>query len=175
MQNAEINKYNIVNILLDKAAFSSFTFDCGFSLIFNCSSNENVKLPFSVRLTMESDWWFGNESEWNQTVREMTAGQNYAEPEEPVQAFKLAALRWTDGAAVRKTELSEEKLLITFVSGDSISILNRSDADCECAWEIAECGFSNSRPDDYWWISCDHTSGEIDYNIPAGSGVKLSD
>ena len=167
-KTVELNKHNIVNFLLDKAGFSSFTFDCNFSLIFNCNSRKNAKLPFSVRLIIENDWWFGDESEWKQIVREMTADQNYVEPDEPVLAFKLAALRWNTDGTVKKIELSEEKLLIIFESGDSISILNHSDYDCECAWEIVECGFSNSNPDGYWWISCD-TSGEIDYNIPTGS------
>ena len=161
----EINKQNIVNLLLDKAAFTSFWFGCNFSLIFECNRIENKKLPFSIRLSIEGDWWFGDEGEWKKIVEEMTAGQGYVEPSEPVLAFKLAALRWSDGSIIQKVNLSENKLLISFDSGETISISNHGDYDCECVWEIVECEYKNDVPNDYWWVSCD-TSGNIDYNIP---------
>ncbi|MDE6625233.1 MAG: hypothetical protein K2K56_02550 [Lachnospiraceae bacterium] len=164
----EINEKNIVNILLDKAGFSSFNFACNFSLIFDCHSMKNVKLPLSVRLNIESDWWFGNENEWRQIVKEMTASQSYIEPDEPVLAFKLAALRWSADSTIQKIDLSENKLLISFNSGDNITILNHTNYDCECAWEIVECGFNSAMPNDYWWVSCD-TLGNINYNIPSDS------
>lgn len=164
-RNMQINKHNIVNLLLDKAGFSFFRFDCNFSLIFQCNPIKNRKFPFSVRLSIEGDWWFGDEDEWKRTVEEMTAGQGYVEPDEPVLAFKLAALRWSDGSNIQKVNLSENKLFLSFDSGETISILNYADYDCECAWEIVECGYNDNKPDDYWWVSCD-TSGNIDYNIP---------
>lgn len=161
----EISKQNILNYLLEDADFLSFSFDCNFSLVFCCKQKDDIELPTYITLTIEGDWWFGNKSTWNHIVKEMTENNNYIEPEEPVLAFKLAALRWSDGAAISKIELSEKYLFISFYSGDSISISNQTNMDCEVTWEIVESGFDIKRRNHYWWVSCD-ILGNIDYNIP---------
>lgn len=164
----EINRHNIVNFLLEEADFLSFSFDSNFSLIFGCKQKNNMKLPFYIRLTIEGDWWFDDKNSWRKFVEEKTAHGNYIEPEEPVLAFKLAALRWSAGSTIQKIKLLENKLLILFCSGDSISISNYTDYDCEMTWEIVEYEFDIKVPNNYWWVSCD-TLGNIDYNIPATS------
>ncbi len=162
----EITSSNVANILLEGAAFCSFSFGCNFSLSFECKRREDVNLPFSICLSIEGDWWFGDENEWKRTVSEMTANRNCIEPEEPVLAFQLAALRWSSGSTISHVNLSADKLEIQFASGQCITILNQICDEGECAWEIIECSYDNELSGDYWWVSCDR-NGSINYNIPS--------
>lgn len=159
----KINEHNIVNVLLEGAVLSSFTFHTHFELRFSCERNKNTyekQLPFEIVLSIPGVLWFGNKNEWDGIVGKMTSGDNYIEPDEPVLAFKLAALRWKDGAVITSVNLSPEKLELKFACGECINISNIDEIDY--AWEINEYNpkdISNS-----WSVEC--YNGEISYNVP---------
>lgn len=160
-----MNEENIVNALLEGAGLSTFIFHTHFCLEFDCNTNKmfcGKRLPLRVTLTILGDWWFGNKEEWDETVRKMTKGFQFVEPDEPVLAFKLAALRWMEGATVKSVTLTSEKIVILFHCGEYITILNKNGSQGECPWEIFESGYEYTNI--CWSVVCDE--GEIYYNIP---------
>ena len=160
----DFDEDNIVKALLEGAGLSAFVFHTHFQLEFFCDTNKKYngkRLPHHVILTIQGDWWFGDKQEWDETVRKMTAGFTYVEPDEPVLAFKLAALRWTESSTVSSVALTPEKVVIMFHCGESITILNQDDCEGEPPWEIVESGYSSS--DSPWYAGC--AEGEIIYDI----------
>ena len=154
---------NIVNVILEEAKLESFIFDTNFRLKFECKVEkefEGKKLPREVTLSILSDWWFGNKENWDYTVKKMTEGCNFVEPEEPVLAFKLAALRWSDGSDIVSVNISAQEIDLMFRCGETVTILNNYKH--EIAWEIFETNFNNVN--DCWSVVCDE--GRIYYNIP---------
>ena len=113
-----------------------------------------------INLSISSDWWFGDKKEWDKIVDKLTNGFNFVEQDEPVLAFELAALRWTDGSVINSVDLSSEKLELKFECGASITIMNHTEMDY--AWEIYEEKFNdyNNR----WSVLCE--DGKIYYNMP---------
>ena len=87
-----LDEKNIVHALLEGAFLASFIFHTHFQLIFDCQRDKEFKdkkLPREITLSILSDWWFGDKEEWDRTVKRMTEGRDYVEPEEPVLAFKF--------------------------------------------------------------------------------------
>ncbi|MDE7422207.1 MAG: hypothetical protein K2N51_00685 [Lachnospiraceae bacterium] len=151
--STKIDVKNIVSILLEGASLGSFVFHTHFQLNFYCQVGKKIgekEIPREVRLSILSDWWFGDKEEWDKTVKKMTKEFAFIEPEEPVLAFKLAALRWSEGSVIRSTKLSSEKLEIIFECGESITILNNDEEDC--AWELHELNKENF--DNCWSVLC---------------------
>lgn len=145
------------------AGFSAFTFHTHFELRFRCDRNKNIagkSLPFEIVLCILSDWWFGSQKEWDKKVEELTAEENYIEPDEPVLAMKLVALRWREGSFITEVYFTPEKLELKFVCGECITISNHDEMDA--AWEIVE--YHAKDRNNSWSVSC--YNGEIDYNIP---------
>ena len=160
-----LTEENIVSALLEGAGLSSFIFHTHFQLVFSCDTNKKFgekKIPWEVTLTVLGDWWFGNKEKWDAMVRKMTDGFHFVEPDEPVLAFKLAALRWMDGSTISSVKLTREKMEILFECGESVTILNRNDSQGDYPWEMSACG--NKDADHCWSVICDE--GEIYYSIP---------
>lgn len=156
---------NLINDLLVGASLDEFIFNTIFKLVFCCDTKRKVSdknVPPRVSLSILGDWWFGDKDEWNKTVEKLTEGYNYVEPDEPVLAYKLAALRWNGDATITSVKLTEKELKIIFNYDDSITILNNAVEDS--SWEIWE--MSNNCIEDYkyWYVICE--DGEIFYNIP---------
>lgn len=161
---ANIDEENIVNALLEGAGLSSFTFHTNFVLKFCCKINKKFsekQLPMEVNLSIMSDWWFGDKEDWDKTVNKLTKEFNFVEPDEPVLAFKLAALRWSDGSDISYVHLSSEKIELIFDCGESITILNNNKEE-GLAWEIFECNFQDVN--NCWSMACEN--GEIYYSLP---------
>lgn len=161
---SDIGDKNIVNVLLEGAGLSSFTFHTSFQLLFCCDSRkkfDDKNIPNEITLSILGDWWFGNKKEWNMLVNKLTGGFHFIEPDEPVLAFKLAALRWSDGSIIDSVKLSSEKLQLRFECGDSITIMN-SDESSDCAWEIFERSCKNYS--NCWSVWCE--DGKVYHNVP---------
>lgn len=159
-----LDEKNIVHALLEGAFLASFIFHTHFQLIFDCQRDKEFKdkkLPREITLSILSDWWFGDKEEWDRTVKRMTEGRDYVEPEEPVLAFKLAALRWSGGTYIDSVNISPEKTELIFSGGEHITILNHDTEDC--AWEIYATNYKDHN--NCWSVLCDG-DGELSYDIP---------
>jgi hypothetical protein len=104
------------------AIFVGFRFGSNFTLFFDREDEakfEGKSLPWQIRLDLLEDWWFGNEREWREKVANDGVG---VEPEEPIKAFELAKLRWSEGAVVSSVVANETKLSISFENGTVIHV-----------------------------------------------------
>ncbi|MBE5995695.1 MAG: hypothetical protein E7247_25275 [Paenibacillaceae bacterium] len=148
------NKEKYLKTMLENAEFHYFTFHTNFLLGFICKQREiaGIQFPTEITLSILGDWWFGDENEWKSMVTKMTKESEFVEPDEPVKAFKLAALRWTEGAEIDSIELLQDRMKLHFRSGEIITIMNFCD-DEECAWEI--CNTYKRNNDDVFSIYCD--------------------
>lgn len=106
----------IINWLIN-SIFVGFRFGSNFTLFFDrqteASFNGKV-LPSQLKLELLEDWWFGNEKDWQLNVNKNGSG---VEPDEPVKAFELAKLRWSEGAIVKSVVADEQGLVLEFENG----------------------------------------------------------
>lgn len=99
------------------AIFIGFRFGSNFTLFFDRQDEagfEGKNLPWQIRLDLLEDWWIGNEQEWRQKVADKGEG---VEADEPVKAFELAKLRWSEGAVISSIIADEARLSISFENG----------------------------------------------------------
>ena len=107
----------LLNQWLVGAIFIGFRFGSNFTLFFDRQTEghfEGKSLPWQVRLDLLEDWWIGNEQEWSIKVSE---NGSVAEPDEPIKAFELTKLRWSEGAVIVSISADENKLSIFFENG----------------------------------------------------------
>lgn len=160
---------NILRVLLEGASLGSFLFHTHFQLNFYCEAGKKLgekEIPREVHLSILSNWWFGDKEEWDKTVKKLTEGLDFIEPEEPVLEFKLAALRRIEGASIQSVKLTSEKLEIIFECGEIITILNNGEEDC--AWELfnLDCDGNNHG----WYVVCE--GGDISSVMPRVLGKR---
>lgn len=149
---------NIVNALFEGAYLTEFVFHTGFRLKFSCEAGKTFgkkEIPHEVNLYISSNWRFGSESEWKNTVQKLVAGCNFIEPEEPVLAYKLAAIMWNGNAKVQSVDLTDESLKLNFENGEFINISNFEEPNSECAWEISNTNVFNDDNKDIFCVFCD--------------------
>ncbi len=151
-KNIDVNK--VVGLMLEGTVLDKFTFHTGFELTFSRISNEDNVLPIIIKLNIETKWWFGEFDEWNQKVKNCTEKLNIVEPDEPVLAFELAVLRWSEESMVEKVSIEKDYTTLTFSCGKSITLQNYDEIGC--AWELIECYPNNS-----WSVICENGEFEI--------------
>lgn len=144
---------NILRVLLEGASLGSFLFYTHFQLNFYCEAGKKLgekEIPREVRLSILSNWWFGDKEEWDKSVL----------------ASNLAALRWTEGSIIQSVKLTSEKLEIIFECGEIITILNNDEKDC--AWELfnLDCDGNNN----CWYVVCE--GGDISSFMPRVLGKR---
>ena len=141
INTTENNKNKVTDLLFNwlvGAGFSGFQFGTEFSLFFDKNSVNQYHgndLPCQLELHILSEWWFGSLENWKQDVNSRGVG---VEPCEPVQAFELAKLRWSEGSSVNTIDLSDEALIITFENNTVLVISLK--VDDEYAFSLAEKG-----------------------------------
>jgi hypothetical protein len=131
----------VAQAMLSGAGFSAFTFSTGFSLRFSrgrAGSLLGQPLPAEVELDLDGRWWLDDEHEWKAKVARL-APEGAVEPEEPVQAYELAALRWTEGATVVSVALSAGVISLRFQNGRTLTATRDADAEGR-AWTLTEIG-----------------------------------
>lgn len=154
---------SIVKDLLTNAVFDEFSFNTGFTLFFVCDRSKKINgknLPARIALSIESEWWFGEKTEWINTVSKLTKGYGFIEPEEPVLAYKLAALRWNGNSTITAVKLLKDRLILDF-NDETITISNQTIEDR--SWEIWEMKNCYTDDNDQWYVICDN---DIFLNIP---------
>lgn len=134
---------------LTGAGFSGFRFDTSFSLFFYrdvSASYMGSELPCASELHLLGDWWVGSTGEWHDKVDKLGVG---IEPDEPVKAYELTKLRWSEGTRVKNVSLSENVLAIAF-QDETICIAMQTDD--EYAILLKEPGVNEEEAQ--WSVTC---------------------
>lgn len=139
---------DVLRDLLVTKGFDGFSFDTGFRLRF--TGDDARKRPNALELHVEGEWWFGSKEEWALVVQRMSPA-GAAQPDEPVQAYHLALLRWSEGSEIASVILSPESLQVVTKSGTVISFSCRT-AGSDFAWWFEEPGVPESEAQ--WLVSC---------------------
>lgn len=114
----------LTQALLSNTYFEGFKFDTSFTLRFGRKSKDyfhGYELPAVVELYPLSDWWLYSQEVWVQRLTCFPTAET-EDPEEPVQAYELANLRWIGNSTVRSVILSDEELMISFENGKTITV-----------------------------------------------------
>ena len=132
MTRVENNKQKFqqfMNDLLCGMYFEGYKFDTSFTLRFGGSYSKNAsnkKLPMVIELCLLGDWWFYTEKEWS---RRLSIFKNSAKLDlegwsldEPLQAFELTRLRWSEGSEICSVSLESEVLEIKFKNERQLNI-----------------------------------------------------
>lgn len=136
---------------LSGALFVGFRFASNFTLYFDLQNEvhfEGQKLPWTFRLEILEDWWFGDKDEWLQKVSEK--GES-VQPDEPVKAFELAKLRWSGGVMVESISVNEKILTIVFENNIELHVQQTSED--EFAYSLSD--YSDSSSDCSWSLTLD--------------------
>ncbi|WP_052555571.1 hypothetical protein [Enhygromyxa salina] len=131
----------VAQALLSGAGFSAFTFSTSFSLRFSRDRPGSLlgyPLPAEVELDLDARWWLDDEQEWKAKVARL-APEGAVEPEEPVQAYELAALRWTEGTTVVSVVVSAGMISVRFGNGRLLTATGNAEDDGR-AWTLSETG-----------------------------------
>jgi hypothetical protein len=130
-----VRAQEVAEMMLVGAGFSGFAFDCGFRLWF---TRDSVSVqgaggnPSEIELTIESTWRIGDRASWEAKVK-LLAPPDAVEPEEPVQAFALALMRWSTGSKITSASLSDDELRLNLDGGTTLVIASQSEG---LAWQI---------------------------------------
>lgn len=149
--------------MLRNMSFTEFTFHTNFELKFSRCKNTELKgkhLPEEVKLAILTDWWFGSKEEWDNKVKQLTAGLNLIEPDEPVLSYELTCLRWMENSEVDSISFEDYNMKIMFKCGKSISISYYNEMDY--SWIISECNTNDLS--NRWNVICE--DGEFFVSIP---------
>ena len=150
VQDAKLGE-EVARSLLEGSGFAGFSFSTQFTLRFSRSRPDTYvgkALPAEIEIVLHGAWRFGEENDWRGHVMR-TAPTDAVEPEEPVQAWELAHLRWTDGATVQSVLVADGALWIRFENGRILTALAETD-DGDTAWAIAVAGVPE--PDSSWSV-----------------------
>ena len=118
------------------ASITSFRFGTAFSLELARPVDAHYKkskLPEFSEMVFLEEWWLGERSEWGKKVISRGAG---VEPDEPVKAFELAKLIWSEGNIVCDVSASENSISIKFENSEVIHIL--CNGEDEFAFSLTE-------------------------------------
>ena len=116
--------------------------------------------PEELALVLEDDWWVDSaEMNWSCFYNEL-APKNHIEPDEPVKAYLLALLRWSDGAVVKDVVFDDEKISIIFENNWKVSIsLKNKEESLFCLTGVSSMG-----NDSKWSVT--YENGEFYHSQP---------
>jgi len=104
---------------------TSFLFNQFFTLEFYKDQNTQSDAVY-IQLQILGDWWFGNKHEWDTKVNKYGKG---VEPEEPILAYELALLRWSDGSNIVDIVDQIDNIAILLENKNTIHISKKSYED----------------------------------------------
>lgn len=131
----------VARALLEGSGFAGFAFSTHFTLRFSRSkpgSYSGHQLPAEVELVLRDTWWLGDEAAWRDNVARL-APAGAVEPDEPVQALELAALRWTTGTRVESVVVTNGALSVRFENGRVLTASAELE-EGDTAWSIVAAG-----------------------------------
>jgi hypothetical protein len=155
----------IINSLLVGTSFVGFTFHTSFLLRFqrNNPYDKKLKLPTTLELHLDTDWWFDSIDKWQLKVAHLTKDQKPKPvgPDELVQAFELAHLRFSEGATIESVNIETDIMSILFENGKIMNVSNKNEIG---GWIINEEGVDEQNWK--WFAICESKEGEIVTGMP---------
>jgi hypothetical protein len=134
------------------AGFNGFRFDTAFSLYFYQDSKvfyKGSELPRAIEMHLLGDWWIEPSNEWKKRVEKLGFG---IEPDEPIKAYELAKLRWTEGSSIKDITFLDSKISIIFENDVVLSISLQ--CEDEYAFMVKEVGVYEE--DVEWLVTCEN-------------------
>ncbi|SHK73407.1 hypothetical protein SAMN02745163_04367 [Clostridium cavendishii DSM 21758] len=153
-QKEQIEQF--INILLKNTQLKEFAFCQFYTLIFSRDGHEtfnNALLPQNIALHIESDWWFDSKQEWENRIKQFPIS-NSPHNEEPVKAYELSMIMWSEDNAVDNVTLGLDDLKIKFKSGRVLNIKNI--VEYSEAWLMYESGVREQEWK--WHVGCEFES-----------------
>lgn len=154
LSDEENRSVRLINLLFEGSNFTGFMFGCHFILMFSRSSErffEGKRVPKEFKLTIMSDWRFGSNKEW-ETYKKKFDTNNFVEEDEPVQAFLLTALRWSENSMVVGVDFCNDEICIKFKGEKEMYVNNNEEVDY--SWIIEEIKYNSQVVD--WSIICEN-------------------
>lgn len=131
------NKYKeLISSVFLNANFNGFSFDQFFLLKFFHESpiSINDKLVREVEIFIESDIYFDELCNWDDYISSFPPNSS-SEPSEPVIAFELASIRWSNNFKVRDVDITNDEVRLHF---DETKILSfKNSLDYSDAWILS--------------------------------------
>lgn len=140
----------IIQALFSDCGFDGFRFNTSFSLRFTRDKQgqyEDQNLPWAIELLLEGDWWFDAKDTWDIRVSNLAPADS-VDPEEPIQAYDLAHLRWSEGSGLESVKISSEFLVLTFKNGKILSVSSKPIEGP--SWIVESVG-----DEDVWSVVCE--------------------
>ena len=141
--------------------FTGFSFDTCFILKFNRSDEIDIKdckFGGDFKITVLSELWFGEKRNWTDEIKkfpEIDCADGY----EPISAYYLSCLRWSDGAEIFDVLFEKDVMKLIFINGTVISVVNNDGIDH--SWIICE---TNTKHNRYSWeIICDDNEFYVNF------------
>lgn len=161
-EKIECDEIMLLKALLCDTGLAGFTFNTSFSLRFernNAASFLGDELPWCVELRLDAEWGFGDIESWQKRVAcEGPSGS--PSPDEPIQAFELARLRWTDGANISDVAFDGRVLRIFF---DNQTQLFVDSQESDSYWDIIEYGVPEN--DAKWNVVCEGSVLSVNFPV----------
>ncbi|SHL49386.1 hypothetical protein SAMN02745216_05267 [Desulfatibacillum alkenivorans DSM 16219] len=152
----------LIGAILKGGGFSGFRFDTAFCLRFERSEPGEIngnEIPWIFELQILTEWWFGAKEDWKKRVKSFQE-KHCLDTDEPLKAYELTCLRWSEGGTVDLINMGDNCLTIVFKNGKSLSISLESDVDF--AWIVQEPNVSEE--DSQWSVVCE--CGELFVRMP---------
>jgi hypothetical protein len=135
VENEEV-ALRVARQLLLGSGFASFEFSSAYRLKFckaRVAISGNTQLPVEVCIDLEGKWWFGADDQWRNLVDSLSPIGG-VEPEESVQAFMLAKLRWSSGSVIESLDIQGTSLILEFTNRTVLTVLGAVDE--AASWRI---------------------------------------
>ena len=139
--------------------YEGFTFDMFFCLHFRGADGQ-------INVRIYSDYYVNTPADWARKVENFSECNFSSDPNDPVLAFVLACIRWSDSHQLQGIYVTDDELVIAFANGLTLHISHSDDKDD--AWTVEKeafvpCGDGRKRETELL-LSCD--------NVLAGSAVE---
>ncbi|WP_099191892.1 hypothetical protein [Tepidibacter mesophilus] len=155
------NYREALNELFKDSTYVGFSFDTNFSLMFSRSQKRFIgdkELPSNFKLVITSEWRVGSKVEWRDYKKQFDTSKA-VEEDEPVQAFILSILRWSEDSRVSDTSVVDGELCITF--NDSISLYIDNNEEEDYSWIIEQVKYDVNECE--WSIVCEENRFYINF------------
>lgn len=155
------NYGDILHELFKDSTFVGYSFDTNFSLMFNRSQKrfiDNTEIPCDFKLLITSEWRVGTKEEW-EIYKNKFDTSKAVEDNEPVQAFILSLLRWSEDSKISDANIVDGELCLNFNNSVLLYIDNQEEEDY--SWIIEQVVYNVN--ESKWSVVCEENTLYMNY------------